>query len=369
MKQLSIKVQKNYVLIYCALLLFTLGKALYRINISVPDGLTNRLILMSCIVMLIHKLLIERSSNKKGLLLFIGISAILFVDSIPSGAHELLYLFIIIWSIHGNDLNKIVKFEFWIILIITLTALILVGVNIIDNKYVLQNGVRARWCLGFVSWTILPFQYNALVFGYTYFYQKKIKLWQVIPLELIGFLIYKMTDTKTSFIVLTIYLLIYFSLRNKLINLKKYRIVLTFLPWLIAAESFVIVLLYEKGNQFLQNIDVLINWRLLYSAKSIAQMGIHFLSRTIEWTGDVFVDNCYINILITWGIVGLLFVLFIYSYLIYFFAKKNDLIMLMILIITVCLGVLWDRMINYPEVYFVLYFSSFFEKNFKRLRP
>ena len=84
MKQLSIKVQKNYVLIYCALLLFTLGKALYRINISVPDSLTNRLILMSCIVMLIHKLLIERSSNKKGLLLFIGISAILFVDSIPS---------------------------------------------------------------------------------------------------------------------------------------------------------------------------------------------------------------------------------------------------------------------------------------------
>ena len=76
--------------------------------------------------------------------------------------------------------------------------------------------------------------------------------------------------------------------------------------------------------------------------------------------------NNYINLLIAWGIVALIVILFVYSYLIKYCIRMENIKLLIIIMIFVFTAIMWSRLLVLIEAEYLVCFSEAFKD--KRLR-
>lgn len=360
-------IQKKYnFFFYIAFTLFMLGKCLERINFFHYNRISQLMIIISCCVFLLNICFCVPKIPMRSLFLFGILIFIIFVDSIPSGMHELCYFLLLLWSMQYTDIFKVIKYQYFFIAVFTCCILCLVALGLVENNIVIQ-GDRIRSDLGFSSWTILPFQYMALANGYVFLRKEKISIIELSIIAIIGYWIYKMTDVKTFWGLLIVFLVSAYIL--KFVHVKRWKKLkmLRMVPWFLASLSIVSVFLFMNGNTIVQQIDQAINFRLTYAARAIDQYGIHFLSNYVEWnngiTGDyLIVDNAYINVLLNWGILGLFLILLLYMYVINWSLVQKDKYILLIIMMYLGIGLLWSRLITFVEVEFLLLFAHFFKK-------
>lgn len=358
-------IKKKALLIYIGLAIFIVGQQLPRINIEVPSIVFRLVQLTGVIELLFVHLFIEKKIRTKLLLLFAFALVILLLDAIPSRLTELLFLAAIIWSIQKQDVKAIYK---WCLIFTTVTVVIiyLLGVGgIIKAENVIQN-YRIRFNYGFSSYSILPFQLLALVYGYCYF-RKKISIIETILFSFIGYMIYRRTDLKTAFYLLVAFLVCaYFIGKKSKWNLEKLQI-LKYLPFILALISVAGVIAFGRNNQNITALDLVIGSRFKFAVAAIQRYGIHLFSSYIDWdlankTSYLIVDNSYINILLTYGVIGLAFVLCVYSYVLSYSVKENEPLLLIGVIITLFNGLLWSRLIVFTEVEFLIFATTYFDK-------
>lgn len=125
------------------------------------------------------------------------------------------------------------------------------------------------------------------------------------------------------------------------------------------------VYFYAKGNNFFVKLNDTLNNRLIYPAIGLEQYGINIwanpdfemIANADEYFG---IDNNYMNLLIAWGIVGLVVVLFMYSYLIRYCIENENLKLLIIVTYMSVIALMWSRLLVLIEAEYIVCFSNVF---------
>lgn len=367
---IRIAIKKREIFIFGAIFLYCAALFLKRTSISLNQIILNKIMTIATIMALVN-IFIDAKMTLKQWTLF-GITGILlFLDSLPTGNHEILYLFIIIWGCRNVDKEIMMKFIFDIVMILTLIIAICVIFGLVENKQFVLNGIRERKGLGYSVWSILPFQFFSLCILYIYFHKKKVRLYKVILINIAAIYIGIVTDTKTSIIATVFCTLVIYGMQN--IHIKSWKRLrwMMILPEMLAAVSFLITYFFTKGNFFLEKINLLLNHRFMYQSFGLNRYGISlFANPNVEISmieGNYFgIDNQYMNLLITWGVAALIIVLLIYSYLISYCIKYKNIKLLVIVLSMLMIAMIWSRLIVLIEAEYLVCFGEVFAN--KRIR-
>ena len=158
MKDHRLWLKRRELLIYIAIFLYSVALFLKRVNLPINQNLLNKTMMLGTLIALAN-IIFDRKMNPKQWILTAVIGLLLLVDSLPTGNHELFYLFIIIWSCRNLEKRALMKYIFGIVLIMTLLTGYLTCLGIVKNDVFILNETRVRYGLGYNVWSILPFQF------------------------------------------------------------------------------------------------------------------------------------------------------------------------------------------------------------------
>lgn len=354
-------------MVYFGVFCYTLSKHISIMDISFQESLGSVptiLGLFGCVILLFSTLLFDKTIKKRTFVVTSTILLIIISNLLPTGYRELLYILIILFSLRNVNLDSVVRFTYCNVAIMTILTLLMVRIGFISDFISIQTN-RLRHCYGFSSWTVLPFQYMALLLGYTLFASKPIKIWKLIIAELINYGIYKLSDTATAFELVTAYLILFTLFYNrKTIHRKRKRYYICLFPWIMAAVSFTIDYLYSINVPFTRALNIIFNGRLSLNQMAYVKYGIHLFSTEVKWVGieDVWnyfvVDNSYVNVLLTYGITGLLLVLFAYTVLLKHCIDKGNHLLVFIICVDLVKNLLFNRLLSYQQTIYFFYIAE-----------
>lgn len=365
-----VEVKRREIGVYIAILLYCAGLFLKRVNLPLNQFLLNKVMTLGALLA-VANILLDTSMQVRQWIMSMIIGGLLLIDSLPTGNHELLYLFFIIWSCRNVEKDKMIRFIFALVLSMTIAVALLCCVGVINNELFIVEETRRRYSLGYSVWSILPFQYLGLCLIYLYNKQKKIGLVEVLLLNVIGAAIGLLTDTKSSVLFTMVgTFALYLSRFIKIRNWKRLRWAV-WLPEALTLVSMLAVFFYARGNGFFIRLNGILNNRLIYPAIGWQRYGIgiwanpdfEMIATADEYFG---IDNNYMNLLIAWGIVGLIVVLFMYSYLIKYCIENENLKLLVIVVFMAFTAFMWSRLIVLIEAEYIVCFSNVFSSDRQR---
>ena len=370
MKDHRLWLKRRELLIYIAIFLYSVALFLKRVNLPINQNLLNKTMMLGTLIALAN-IIFDRKMNPKQWILTAVIGLLLLVDSLPTGNHELFYLFIIIWSCRNLEKRALMKYIFGIVLIMTLLTGYLTCLGIVKNDVFILNETRVRYGLGYNVWSILPFQFLALCFMYLYLTQKRVYIWKIGAMIVMAFAIGEVTDTSSSSMLTALGLLCLYA--TQFVHIKKWNKLkwLMWVPEILAGFSIMATFLYMRGNSFFVRLNAVLHYRFLYQALGFNDFGIGlFANPEYETSTDpetyFGIDNNYINLLIAWGIVALIVILFVYSYLIKYCIRMENIKLLIIIMIFVFTAIMRSRLLVLIEAEYLVCFSEAFKD--KRLR-
>lgn len=360
-------VKQREIVIYAAIMLYCVALFLKRVNMPLDQHVLNKIMTLGAMLS-VANIVFDNKMSFRRVLLTAGIGFLLFLDSVPTGNHEILYWFIMIWGCRNIANERLIRYVFKLVL--AMTILIAVGTvfGIVDNELFIQNGNRYRYGLGYSPWSILPFQFFSLSMMYMCLKKKNTPFLHVFIMSVLAVVIGVLTDTKTS-IVITIFGVfgLYFLQNIEIKNWRKLKILMLF-PGFLVALSFLLTYLYDQGNAFVARLNVFLNYRIMYQSIGISKYGIGlwanweastFVSTAEEYYG---IDNQFVNLAVNWGWVALAFVVILYTWLIFYLIKIQDKKLLFFVLLMLCMAMMWSRLLVLIEAGFVVCFSDVFSE-------
>lgn len=354
-------------LVYVAILLYCTAFFLTRVRIPLSQSIIYKTMFLGAFLALLN-VFFDNKFTKKQIFLSLFLGIIILLDALPIRNYEILTLYIIIWGCRGINYEKIIKFILKIVIIMTIATMFLTFCGIVEGNVHVTNFVRTRYDFGYGAWTILPFQYLSLAMMLLYVKKRKANLWNIIILIAIGFVICDWADVKSAKLLLVIGLFGLYACNY--IKIKKWQNLkfLILLPELLALISFIATTIYKNTDlEIIQKINSILNNRLMYAAIGLEKYGISLLSNTTFKTihasdGYFGIDNCYLYLLVAWGIIGLIIIMFIYSYIIHYCIKTENLKLLFITLIMVMNAIMWNRLLVLIEMEMLICFADIFKQ-------
>ena len=231
---------------------------------------------------------------------------------------------------------------------------------------------RVRHYLGFAYITYAPMIFLFIVLGYSFLKKGKLNIAETIIGMIINFYLFKMTDTRSAFLVVSVALVLFFVYGL----IQKHRIIskicgwiLMIMPWLCAVFSFYIHVNYTNDNDFFVKLNDILSNRLQLGKNAIDTYGIHPFGSDIilkghevintdYWWEYNYVDCDYLRIALVYGWVILAIILVMYTYVI---KKYNSIHMYYvgwIIMLLLVLGITEPRLINLTFNPFILLLMS-----------
>lgn len=365
-------VKKREIFVYFAIIMYCVALFLKRVNLPIDESICNKIMTLGAILA-VANIFLDYKMEIRQMILTAVVGGLLFLDSIPTGNHEIFYLFLVIWSCRNVDSKKVMKVIAGIVLGMTVLIGILTMIGVVENEMFVLNEVRKRYGLGYNVWSILPFQFISLSMMGLYFSKKKIKLWWIVVLLGIGTCIGILTDVRSASAILAAGLFaLYVGDRIKIKKWKRLKF-LIWVPEVLLVLSMIAVNMYSKGIHFFVRLNEILNCRLMYPAIGIEQFGFRLFSNPeVKMISDpdayFGIDNNYISLLLVWGIVGVTVVLIMYSYLIDYCIKKEDLRLLILIMLMLLVGLMWSRLLVLIEMEFLICYSDAFMTKTKKKR-
>lgn len=346
--------------------LLIVARFLDTVNIVLPLYFTRILAWIAYFTLLFYSFIIRSVVNIKKILLFLILIIISVLALASSSNRELIYIFILMWSIREEKFEKIVSIYTVTLSILMLLIALLTFAGVIENDYAMRNGVK-RFFEGYTSWSILPFHYFSLVISCIFLRKQKISCVEWIALVSIATLVYFRTGTHTAFIITLIVLFATVLIKRwNILELNKWKKI-KFLPWALMVTSILISVIFEKG--YLKAVDYILSYRFSLQNEAIREYGIHLLGNNVIWYtwGDpshayLVVDNSYINVMLAYGIVTTFFVLYVYQVAIQAALATNDKYLLMGLIFILFTSLIWNRMIVIEDSFLMLSAARVFSR-------
>lgn len=253
-----------------------------------------------------------------------------------SDAFLLIDLVVLLMSARGYSFKRIAIVSFATISI-TVILIVLLSVAGAIPDYVFKRGEDIRHCLGFLYTTYLSHYYFNIVTLYIFLRSKKIHYLELSLLLLVNLIIYGLTFSRNSFLLVCV--LVALVTVGK-IKKKRPRPRATVLnacaeySWIILFATYLMMsLLYNPSTPVWERINDYSSNRFEQTQASLQKYGVTAFGKEIEWVGNSvelgsdnitrstanpdgdrnFVDNSLVNILLTKGLISLLLVIAIWS--------------------------------------------------------
>jgi oligosaccharide repeat unit polymerase wzy len=245
--------------------------------------------------------------NTIGIILLIGI-----IDFIVGKETTILFTAIAIATLKDIDIKKILKIIFFtrifaFIIMITSSLLGIIPNNTIEF-YREGIGFVNRMTLGYSHPNLTQASFVLIVVLYVYNYYEKIDLKRVVVLELLNYLIYHFTVSRSGFFILSIFLVyVYLMKRIKIVNKNSKRLLNVTLFFSILF-SFIVAQVYGE-NTIVDKLDAILTGRIRYMSETLKNYQIPMFS-TNKYNNILF-DNGYFDLIYNGGLLA--FAWYIYN--------------------------------------------------------
>ena len=281
-------------------------------------------------------LIILQDSYREKQIWGVAILGVLTVGTVVCSGNStfILYLIMILAAKEVN-VRTIVKLTCIIQGAMLLSIVAMSQIGIIPD-YIFDASTRQRHGLGFLWTTTGAILYFYFMVLYIYLREERAHLIEYVILEAVNFGLYKLTDARMSFYLSTLLLIYVYVMRfywqNRKDRIRKNRL-------LIGAPAFFCILavacqiFYIPTDARWQKINSVLSGRLELGCFGWRDYGFSLLGTKIEWIGFShnatagtynYVDCSYMQILLENGLIPLIIIIAVYTYIMYMAVKEKD---------------------------------------------
>lgn len=281
-----------------------------------------------CLAGIIVKILVSdvKKYDKKTYIKVIILTILSCIVGFVSDNRTFIQYMVLILGAYKISFDKIVKYiliaEGTIVFIIIFLSLI----NVIPNRvFGRANSDAMRYSLGFKYATYPSIYIWYFTMLYLYIRKYKIRWWEYTILLTINAIFYVITDSRNELIcsiAIIILVLLYNKIKNKRFE-KILQICAKYLMVFCTLISIILAFAYNPQNELMKKANIILSDRLNLANKALNDYGIKIFGNKINWVGlslihygDYdksqfnYVDISYLNILINYGIIALLLILY-----------------------------------------------------------
>lgn len=338
--------------------------------------LDNRILIMSfkairysCYLFFLIKILIDFYYERNIKIVTIIALIISVMTLIIAKNTTLSILCIIFLALKKCDLNKLIVNIFNIYASIFFAVISLAALNVIPD-WIYYRGDIVRHSLGFSYPTDCISFYLIIVLMYVYVKKEKITIIEVLSLETLNIFLYKYTDGRTSFLLITAILIIViiskvkfiYNPLSKSILLKISKIVSYCLPIFLFILYNFLTFMFIRNDNVAQKINIALTDRLQLTGSAYLNYGIPLFGDEIKWNGwggygyrdkinitefkYNFVDSSYAKLIFDIGIIPTLMIIVSYTIILVKNYKEKNYWLLLILLFILIWSFIEPRLID-----------------------
>lgn len=360
LKKVKGYVSQNIVYIIYAMFIFASSIALTSWATIHPNHIINNFLkviryisYLGCGVCIVTNI-VRGNYSKRFVFFFLGLLVVSGITIFVSGERTIFIFVLLIGCTCTSDEKKILKLSCIIqggVLFLTIVCAL---TRITQNLVVDEE--RMRYSLGFAWASYAPNLFLFVSMQYMLLRRDKISWLELIVMEAINSFIFLQTDTKMSFLVLTVLVCVIGV--NRVVSVKQYLLqvkekffylkkVYLILPW-VCAFFAVFLPLYRQESLFWKIMNSGFSGRLEYGKNAIMNYGFSLLGQKIDMQGfsvlgktyEVYnyVDSSYLQIAIRYGIVLLAFICVLYGAALLKMCQRRDgrFLLLLLVILFLC---------------------------------
>lgn len=376
---------KNYIYIVFCIYVVTIllqNTSLYRVE-SIVENIV-KLVRYCCYLFFLIKIFIDW---KKGLnkitLTIIGMAILSIVIYFFSRNKKLLILTVLLCSLRNTDTDKLLKIGLKTYIVTYFLIVIGTLLNLIPDWIYPKGDDILRHSLGFYYPTITVAFYVMMILMYVYLRKDKISVYEIIIWQTVNVFLYKYTDGRTSFILVTIVLAFVLLRKIRLFNLlfknNICKLVIKtccyILPTLSLVFILVMVCLYGMNNEFSYELDEILSNRIEFSYRAFEEHEITLFGQDIDWKGwggvgfddsiDLkgytynFVDNSFVRIILDCGVIFTIFVIIGYTILLKKSYDGKEYWKIFVIFIILCIAEMEPCLADFNSNIFLIWFIPF----------
>lgn len=323
----------------------------------------------------LFRFLMEKTS-RYSLIVSAILVALGIVTFFTSGQSSFIVLVIVLVG------SKNLKFRFIVkVILISLGSCMLFVVlsckaGIIPNLIFYRYGVE-RHSLGF-AYVYLSSYFLNWALLYLYFRDKKTTIKEYIALFAVGYLLYKGSNVRGTYILLCFTLVFHLLFVRKSqfdINHRSQRILALCIYPLCAISSIVISIIYNPDNSYFSMLNILSTGRLVFMKKAFDKYGMNLFGNNVSFVGNQYgverisqyVDNSYLQFGIQYGIIVITLLVVIYTFVTYLSVKNNELMLFYWLLLIAVDSMIYPNLISVIHNSVVMILSVFFANKPKKI--
>ncbi len=329
-----------------------------------------------CCVVFLYKSYVDFKQDRKLSLSIVIFTVLSVLSFIFSQNRNLFLFFCALVGLRKMDISKLIKIAYYISTTVFLFTISLSLLGVIPN-WTFSRVSITRNALGFIFATDCIGIYLSIVLMYLYIKRSEARIFDIILLEVINVFLYKATDGRLSFALITILLailatskLIQFihnntknkytvaikrmsqQLQQKILQKHSIQTAFKVMCYTLPAALFIIynslTVAYMNNPYGMRKIDHLFSSRLKYTAQAYERYQVPLFGKNIVWQGwggygyadevDVknfeynFVDSSYSRLIFDFGVIYTIAILVAYTYCLTYYLKKKDYWALLVII-------------------------------------
>lgn len=321
------------------------------------------------LVIVVILISLDKYSYKKILVLFIIVC--LFILSMLISQYRILieYLIFIVGA-KNVSLHRITKVYLLTGCVLLIITIISAKMGIIENLIYIRNGKR-REAFGVGYPTDFAAHIFYLIGAYLYLRGKNTNIFEYIVLVLITMIIYRLCDTRLDCICMIIAIIFSCLYKRNKIKFNK-RIVKNFLIMscvILSSISIYTSINYKANNKIYIKVNEIISNRLYIGKMMYDEYGVTIFGQKIDDHGfggsEVFkydkynfIDCSYMRILLKYGIIAFIIVIFFSTLLLYKFYKNHDYLLVLLFVCVIINSVIAQHFIDFSYNYIILFYMA-----------
>ena len=292
--------------------------------------------------------IIKHNYSRETLFYLICLLVFSFIGMFTGKDKALFFYIFLFGAAYSMSINKVVKSAFIVQAGLLLVTAVCAFAGLADNS--ILDYERSRYSLGFNWPNLAPILLLFVALQYIYIRKNKITVWECIIMEVINILMYKFTNTKMSFFMLSALLAVVIIcqlsatmkklLKKALISFKKLVVIIPAICAFIACW----LPLYNPESTIWIKLNSVLSERLWQCRNAITRYGFTLFGRHIDFevhnvlNGGVsdqtyFIDSGYLHIAMQSGLVIFVLLVLLYVICMYKAYANKDYYMLCIMIV------------------------------------
>ena len=324
----------HFLFLYFLLMIDAVMIGYTTLSINETAGVFSTILRVSAITVALYKIVIDGRHKVRELVFSLLFALVAGIAFIRSHYNHLLYFFVVGMTIWNVDVRKVVRFDFYVRLI--MGALIIFGAStgVIENYITYRTGsTELRYSLGFSHPNGLASFVFVLVLEEAWLKKRHINWLYAVCIWFIAAILYIVTLNHSISILLFLFpFFLLFVRRDKKVT-KRMKTAYAILPSLFVLFSIAAMMLCGQSD-FFRMIDALVNGRFANAMRIYREYGVPILGQQVKLisvrmarengTGIALLDVATLRLLIQAGPILLSAYIILYSVALWQISSRND---------------------------------------------